>query len=86
MELCKSNFKLTYKSQRYACFICSASSAYAVNIILVIGWNIKIDNMSHIWNIQSPGSHIRCYQYLTLIIPKRLQGPLTLGLIFISMN
>jgi hypothetical protein len=55
-----------HKGKGLASFSCPSRSADTVYVAFKILWNLIVDHMGHVRNVQTPGGYIGGYQYLNI--------------------
>ena len=66
--------------------LCPAGPADAMDVILGVRREIKIDDVSDAFNVNAPGGNIRCHKHAGLSILKILQGACSLVLAAVGVN
>src|SRR3989344_8258920 len=57
-----------------------------MNIVIVSGGNVVVNNMAYIRNVQTSSSDIRGHQNLNMILLKKPESSLPSGVIFVAVD
>lgn len=76
---------LFYECKGFASLVSPTRSSYAMHIVVISGRNIEVDDMTHIRYIKASCCDICSNKYLDVIVFKKFEGLLTLGMILIPV-
>lgn len=74
------------KSDTSASLSCSGSSSCPMDVSFTIFWRFNLDDQFNIWNIETSGSDVSCYQHTKFVLFESLQGNLSLILSDVTMH
>ena len=75
-----------HKSQSGTMATTTTGTADAVNVVVVGLWQVEVDHVADIWNVEAAGSNVGCNQDLAVVRLKRLQSTVTLALRLVTVN
>ncbi len=74
------------KCQSFAFFVASARTANAMDIVVVSGRNVVVDDVGDVGNVKSAGGDIGRHEHLKFVFFEIFQRALALRMIFVAVN